>query len=113
MKPMEVEILVAEVDFEGENLRNQMFHILYDGTVKDESSFAVLGGESEAIHERFQALFKTNMPLKRALNLSIDALTAGERDIEPDDLEVAELSIENGRRAFRRIPASEIQELIN
>ena len=25
---MEVEILVAEVDFEGENLRNQMFHIL-------------------------------------------------------------------------------------
>ena len=67
MKPMEVEILVAEVDFEGENLRNQMFHILYDGTVKDESSFAVLGGESEAIFERFQTLHKSNMPLKLSL----------------------------------------------
>ena len=53
MKPMEVEILVAEVDFEGDNLRNQMFHILYDGTVKDETSFAVLGGESEEIFARF------------------------------------------------------------
>ena len=51
--------------------------------------------------------------LKKAINACIDALTAGERDIEPDDLEVAELSIQNGRRAFRRIAASEIQELIN
>ena len=90
-----------------------MFHILYDGTVKDESSFAVLGGESDAIFERFQTLHKSNMPLKKAINACIDALTAGERDIEPDDLEVAELSIQNGRRAFRRIAASEIQELIN
>ena len=113
MKPMEVEILVAEVDFEGDNLRNQMFHILYDGTVKDESSFAVLGGESEEIFARFESLHKDNMPLKKALNACIDALTAGERDIEPDDLEVAELSIQNGRRAFRRIVTSEIQGLIN
>ena len=72
----------------------------------------MLGGESEAIFERFQTLHKSNMPLKKAINACIDALTAGERDIEPDDLEVAELSIQNGRRAFRRIAASEIQELI-
>ena len=113
MKPMEVEILVAEISLNGNSSSDQLFHILYDGTVKDESSFAVLGGESDAIFERFQTLDKSNMPLKKAINACIDALTAGERDIEPDDLEVAELSIQNGRRAFRRIAASEIQELIN
>jgi len=34
MKPMEVEILVAEVGLDGAG--DQMFHILYDGTVVDE-----------------------------------------------------------------------------
>src|SRR5213594_482500 len=34
MKPMEVEILVAEVDDRGTD--DQLFHILYDGTVVDE-----------------------------------------------------------------------------
>src|SRR3954453_13067532 len=49
MKPMEVEILVAEVgEHPGDD---QLFHILYDGTVMDEDRFSVLGGEAEAIAE--------------------------------------------------------------
>ncbi len=47
MKPMEVEILVAEVGDDPAN--DQLFHILYDGTVIDESKFAVLGGDAETI----------------------------------------------------------------
>lgn len=113
MKPMEVEILVAEVDHEDEIPQNQMFHILYDGTVKDESSYAVLGGESDAILERFEVSYKNNMTLKKSLTSCIDALTGGERQISPNDLEVAELSIQNGRRAFRRITGTELEELIN
>src|SRR4029453_6444806 len=42
MKPMEVEILVAEVGHAPEG--DQLFHILYDGTVVDEQHFSVLGG---------------------------------------------------------------------
>src|SRR6188508_2934937 len=42
MKPMEVEILVAEVGLEP--AEDQMFHILYDGTVVDQADFMVLGG---------------------------------------------------------------------
>ena len=45
MKPMEVEILVAEVG--NEPPRDQMFHILYDGTVMDQRNTAVLGGDAE------------------------------------------------------------------
>ena len=42
---MEVEILVAEVGADAED--DQLFHILYDGTVMDEERFSVLGGEAE------------------------------------------------------------------
>ena len=37
---MEVEILVAEVNDDGPD---QLFHILYDGTVVDEDRYTVLG----------------------------------------------------------------------
>ena len=47
MKPLEVEILVAEVG--GDPAGDQMFHILYDGTVMDERQYSVLGGDAEVI----------------------------------------------------------------
>src|SRR6476469_4116127 len=53
VKPMEVEILVAEVGADADH--DQLFHILYDGTVVDEQGSAVLGGDAEAIAERVAA----------------------------------------------------------
>ena len=52
MKPMEVEILVAEIGYAADGSGDQLFHILYDGTVIDEDISVVLGGETEAIAER-------------------------------------------------------------
>ena len=49
MKPLEVEILVAELGDDGEN---QLYHIAYEGTITDEDRFAVLGGDAETITER-------------------------------------------------------------
>ena len=50
MKPLEVEILVAEL---GTGRRpDQLYHIAYEGTITDEDRFAVLGGETETIAER-------------------------------------------------------------
>src|SRR5947208_14367006 len=59
MKPLEVEILVAEVGLEHGG--DRLFHILYDGTVVDEQEFSVLGGDADAIAERLQARFDTGM----------------------------------------------------
>ena len=50
MKPMEVEILVAEVGHDADG--DQMFHILYDGTVVDERNYAAIGGDAETIRTR-------------------------------------------------------------
>src|SRR5215467_9600658 len=53
MKPLEVEILVVEVGPGPED--DQLFHLLYDGTVIDESGSAVLGGDAETVAERLSA----------------------------------------------------------
>ncbi len=52
MKPLEVEILVAEL---GTGMHPpQLYHIAYEGTITDEDRYAVLGGETEAIAERLE-----------------------------------------------------------
>ena len=108
MKPMEVEILVAEIGQTGNEPSGQLFHILYDGTVKDHSDFAVLGGDAEVIFERFQEDYQEGLTLSSAIEIAINALSGPDRTLEPDDLEVAELSHSNGRRAFRRIEGEEL-----
>ncbi|MEZ5322692.1 MAG: proteasome subunit alpha [Microthrixaceae bacterium] len=49
MKPLEVEILVAEVGLHTAD--DQLFHIQYDGTLVDEEGFSVLGGDADTIRE--------------------------------------------------------------
>src|SRR3954447_12905890 len=104
IKPLEVEILVAEVgDGSADAHRDQLFHILYDGTVMDETKFSVLGGEADAITERMDAAFAEGLSLGDAVAVAIKALAGPDRALVADDLEVAILASTNGRRAFRRI----------
>ncbi|CAG4930534.1 MULTISPECIES: proteasome subunit alpha [Acidithrix] len=110
MKPLEVEILVAELG--RKNFRSQLFHILYDGTVMDEDRFTVLGGESDAIATRFGETYDASDSLKGTLASAILALGGPERKLGAHDLEVAVLQDKNGRRTFRRIIGSELSELL-
>ena len=110
MKPFEVEILVAEV---GDQLgQDQMYHVLYDGTVLDEERFSVLGGEAEAIAARMEESYDDGWSLGAALQACAKALAGPERTLEPSDLEVAVLSRIDGRRAFRRIEDDEVGVLL-
>ncbi len=109
MKPMEVEILVAEItDTPGEE---QLFHILYDGTVMDQRDFVVLGGDSDAIAERVKAGFKAGLTAKAALDLARSALAGDDRTLEDGDLEVAMLDRNRDRRTFTRIDDEDIRDL--
>jgi proteasome alpha subunit len=109
MKPMEVEILVAEVGADPSS--DQMFHILYDGTVMDETRFTVLGGEAEAIAGRMEEAYG-DTDLGAALRASVGALAGPERTLTADDLEVAALFRSDSRRAFRRIEGEELARLL-
>jgi len=110
MKPLEVEILVAELG--AGDAPNQLFHILYDGTVIDEEGFTVLGGEAEAIAERMKATFETGIELTAALKAAVHALGGPDRTIEAGDLEVAVLAKPTVRRAFRRMEEPELSALL-
>lgn len=110
MKPLEVEILVAELG--SRSRESQLYHILYDGTVVDERNFSVLGGDSEAVQERFGESYTPDWDLGAALRASRSALAGPERHLDPTDLEVAVLTQGNGRRTFERIGATRLDELL-
>ncbi|CAB4323220.1 MAG: proteasome subunit alpha [Actinobacteria bacterium] len=110
MKPMEVEILVAEVTSRPEE--DQLFHILYDGTVMDEERFSVLGGENEEISSRLSESFVPNLDLTSALRIAVRALAGDDRDLTATDLEVAVLERTAERRAFRRLERAELPSLL-
>ena len=105
-----LEILVAEMGYEGHP--DQLFHILYDGTVVDEENFTVLGGEAETIAERLQTAFGAGMDLGAALRAAVSALAGPDRILTASDLEVAVLARSNGRRAFRRIEDGDLEGLL-
>jgi proteasome alpha subunit len=110
MKPMEVEILVAEIG--DERADDELFHILYDGSVVDEDRFSVLGGEAEAITGRLEGSWRDDLDLRGALRAAVDALCGPDRSLSAAELEVAVLARSNGRRKFARIEGARLEELL-
>ncbi|MGE0795880.1 MAG: proteasome subunit alpha [Acidimicrobiia bacterium] len=110
MKPMEVEILVAEVG--ADPAGDSFFRVPYDGSVVDEHRYCVLGGEAETIGDRLETAWDVEADLAAALGLAVGALAGPDRTLTADDLEVAVLDRDGGRRAFRRIEGAELTALL-
>ena len=111
MKPYEVEILVAQV---GETTADdEMFHILYDGTVMDEEGCTVLGGQAETIASALDGRYQPDLDLGGVVRLGASALSGADRDpLTASQLEVAALLRPPGRRTFRRIKGAELETLL-
>ena len=110
VKPLEVEILVAEVGTD--RAGDQLFHILYDGSVVDEDRFSVLGGEAEAIANRLKEAFEEGWGLDAAIRAAARALSGPDRTPVAADLEVAVLSRANGRRSFQRLDDERVSQAL-
>ena len=115
LKPYECEILVAAV---GESTgRNEIFHILYDGSVTDRERWVAMGGQAETIEAHLKENYPENYPddipsFKDGLQLGVAALrAAGERELTPGTLEAAVLDRNRTRRKFRRLAEQELHEL--
>ena len=100
-RPNAAESLFAEVGRAPAD--DQLFHILYDGTVVDERRYSVLGGDAEAIGGRMKETFADGQALPAAVQEATRALSGTERTLLATDLEVAVLSRSGGRRCFRRL----------
>ncbi|HVC25634.1 MAG TPA: proteasome subunit alpha [Acidimicrobiales bacterium] len=110
MKPLEVEILVAELGSTAQG--NRLYHIAYDGTVVDEQDSTVLGGDADAIAGRLDRAFAEGWGVRDALRACVACLAGPERTLTADEIEVAALSRGNGRRTFRRLEGAELAGLL-
>ena len=110
MKPLEVEILVAEVGTGP--AEDQLFHLLYDGTVIDEDRFAVLGGDAEAVAERMRAQLNGVQDLATSVASAVGALSGPDRRLTAADVEVALLDRHGERRCFRRLVTEDTAALL-
>lgn len=109
-KPLEVEILIAEVGYDAS--QDRLFHITYDGTVIDESGSCILGGDIEAISSRLHDNVNPDADLSTAISLATKALSGPDRTLHCADLEVAILHRGDERRCFVRILDEEVERLL-
>jgi len=117
VKPYECEILVGAVGDRTEE--NELFHILYDGSVTDRSGWVAMGGASDRLLGELEQRYPEGYPgtapdLSAALHISLDTLqTVEERELEASGLEVAVLDRTRGRRKFRRVRGEALEELLH
>jgi len=109
-KPLEVEVLVAQL---GNNVRpTKIYRIAYEGTITDEPQFAVLGGDAEAIKNRFTVTARESASLQDVLRGAVSAIAGPERSIPTSDLEVAILEDRGKRRTFVRLSDADVEALL-
>ena len=112
LKPFEVEVLVVEVA-DGTNGRNEMYHVLYDGSIEDERNYAAMGGQAEEIRRFLKDQYREGLALADAVRVGIRALTVTQNKTLTDrDLEVAVLDQKRERRKFRRVANGELRAIL-
>ena len=113
LKPYECEILVASVGKTTEE--NELFHILYDGSVTDRQEWVAMGGQAEALGTYLKEQYPDSTPdLKNALMVGGSALGSVGEASSPsvEQLEIAVLDRTRPRRKFRRLTDDEVKKLL-
>ena len=116
VKPYECEILVASVgDTTG---TNELFHILFDGSVTDRTGWVAMGGQADALNTHLEGKYPDTYPeklpdLDAGVKLAHDALkTVEDNELPVERLEVAVLDRTRGRRKIKRLKPEAISELL-
>ena len=115
LKPYEVELCVAEVGVTATH--DQLYRLTYDGSIVDEPSYLVMGGQTEPISTKMKESYEADMSLEAALAFAVAALSAGVTSGSNGDngigkLEVAVLERSRPKRAFRRIEGAALTALL-
>ncbi len=111
IKPLEVEILVAEVG--AADRPCEMYRILFDGSIVDERGFAAIGGQAEELKQFLRDKYESGLSLEGALKLASRALEAtASQKTKAQNLEVAVLERSRAGRKFRRITSAELRAIL-
>ncbi|WP_028048118.1 proteasome subunit alpha [Cellulomonas sp. URHD0024] len=116
-KPLEVEIVVAEVGQQASG--DQIYRLAYDGSVTDEHGYVVMGGQAERLGTLVTEEWRAGMTLPEVLGLAVRTLGAPAEDggehraIPASQLEVAVLDRTRPRRTFRRLAGALLEDLLD
>jgi proteasome alpha subunit len=112
MKPYEVELLVGEVD--GEAGASGMYHVLFDGSITDETGYVVMGGHAEELGDTLKERYEEGWNLGTAVRNAVSILgSADGRSIGADALEAGVLDrTRTQRRKFWRVSESELERIL-
>jgi proteasome alpha subunit len=115
MKPMEVEILVAEVGYD-DPAGDELYRVTFDGLFVDEHGFCVLPSDAEAVSNKLKESYSVDLSLQQAFLVAVKALEAAVPSDRPRltaaDLEAAVLERSARRRAFRRLEDADMESLL-
>jgi proteasome alpha subunit len=116
-KPLEVEIVVAEVGESADS--DQIYRITFDGTVTDEHHYLVMGGQADPVAAVLKERYAEGATLAGAMAVAIAALAAGQgngaeqTEITAASLEVATLDrSRTSHRMFRRLTGPRLEALL-
>jgi proteasome alpha subunit len=115
LKPLEVEIIVAEVgdpELAGHE-QSEIFLVQYDGSITDHRDYCVIGGAADELGTFLKNQYEKGLPLGDALRLGRSALRRaadGQGDVPPENLEVCLLEKARNGRKFRRVNTEELRE---
>ncbi len=101
-KPYEVEIVVAEIG--DDSSEDQLYRLMFDGSVADEQGYVAMGGQAESISSALEVQWSPGMSLTDSVKLAVRLLgefgAEATRTLEPAALEVAVLDRTRPRRTF-------------
>lgn len=113
-KPYEVEIVVAEVGRVAQD--DQIYRLMFDGSVADETGFVAMGGTEEPLRQGLQESWRPDLGLDEAVRLAAGLLGQHGEDRPPslgaDLLEVAILDRARPRRTFQRIAGERLTQAL-
>ncbi|MBW2293625.1 MAG: proteasome subunit alpha [Deltaproteobacteria bacterium] len=117
MKPLEVEIIVAEVgdDTLVGHEKNSLYRVKFDGFISDHKGFCVIGGNVDDVQGVLENEYEEGMAQEDAINLGLKALTSGASDsntLDATTLEVCILDRARTGRKFTRLSADAVQGML-
>lgn len=118
MKPLEVELIVAEVgdDTLAGHEQNSLYRVKFDGFISDHKGFCVIGGNVEDVQSVLDDDYRDGMTQGDAVNLGLKALTRGATDngsLDATKLEVCILDRLRDGRKFVRLSAEVVQGMLS
>jgi proteasome alpha subunit len=118
MKPLEVELIVAEVgdDSLSGHEQNSLYRVKFDGFISDHKGFCVIGGNVQDVQSVLDDDYREGITRGEAINLGLKALLRGASDsstLDATKLEVCILDRLRVGRKFVRLSAEVVHGMLS